>query len=177
MWSLIHSALKSEYFKAAVSKCVKLQRVRVGIERADVSHNSSPCLGDSASVLFQRWFPSAGCPADLLEELPASPAPGGPCKYLLVHGSWNRHISPGWASRYPDLKQPEISAEGVLTVAWWQEFHSCHIPGLILVIISSFFLVLHWIIFLCCAFSRLCFVLLPGSMWNNCFLLYNKITA
>lgn len=52
MWSLIHSALKSEYFKAAVSKCVKLQRARVGIESADVSHNSSPCLGDAASLFY-----------------------------------------------------------------------------------------------------------------------------
>lgn len=40
MWSLIYCALKSEYFKAAVLKCVKLEGVRVGIERVDVLHSS-----------------------------------------------------------------------------------------------------------------------------------------
>lgn len=70
MWSLIHSALKSEYFKAAVSKCVELQWARVGIEKADVSHNSSTCLGDAASLFISKVIPECW--------LPGKPAGGAP---------------------------------------------------------------------------------------------------
>lgn len=44
MWSLIYCALKSEYFKAAVLQCVKLERMRAGIERADILHSSCDML-------------------------------------------------------------------------------------------------------------------------------------
>lgn len=40
MWSLIYCALKSEYFKAAVLKRMKLERARVGIQRVDILHSS-----------------------------------------------------------------------------------------------------------------------------------------
>lgn len=40
MGSLIYGALKSEYFKAAVLKCVKLERAMVGVERIDILHSS-----------------------------------------------------------------------------------------------------------------------------------------
>lgn len=45
MWSLIYcGALKSEYFKAVVLKCMKLERARVGIERVDILDSSWECL-------------------------------------------------------------------------------------------------------------------------------------
>lgn len=43
-WSLIYCTLKSEYFKAAIFKCVKLERMRAGIERADILHSSCEML-------------------------------------------------------------------------------------------------------------------------------------
>lgn len=164
---------------------MKLERVRGGMGRFDILHNSREGLWDavfSLSVLRDK-SPVPGCFCTVLESCQAVGAHGLTCS------KWSMPAGRGISA----LQELQVTLS-------WRSSVNCAclgLPGSVLrgfscglatgtpqlpyswlpfIISSSFFVLLNWSLF-CCTFSRLCFVLLPGSMGNNCFLLSDKITA
>lgn len=149
MWSLIYCALKSEYRKAAVLNCVKLERARVGIERADNLRSSWECLWDAVSLChrLKGKSPVPGC----FCTVPSCPIDPWSCRssqahLLQVDGSiYSLMEALLQASRYPGWKQYKVclgqccrGLDCTLAVGTPQPPYS----GLIFITISSFLLLL-----------------------------------
>lgn len=145
-------------------------------------------LGKDCEMLFlslyaEREVPSASLLCHSPAALESCLAVGNSWAHLLqvIHGSRKRHFS---------------TQELQVTLSWSSSVN-CACLGSVLqgfscalatgtpqlpyswlpFIMSSSFSCCWTEVFFCCTFSRLCFVLLPGSMGNNCFPFSNEITA